>query len=171
MKLLLGSLVLCCLPLAVVAADKRPVVSYQINKIEFKENGRIDSDMVLECDLKKLLENAAQPYSATGEKTRKLEERDKHAARAHFELELRIDKVARVAGQPPNRLGGSEVGVSVFLGAQTSKPQFFLCRLEGIGLLTPPSTCSRLDYCSAKLTKQIAEWLVLQPVPVSTKPE
>jgi hypothetical protein len=167
MKLLLGSLVLCCLPLAVVAADKRPVVSYQINKIEFKENGRIDSDMVLECDLKKLLEKAAQPYSATGEKTKQLNKGHQRGAQAHFEIELRVDKVARVAGQPPNRLGGSEVGVSVFLGAQTSKPQFFLCRLEGIGLLTPPSVCARLDYCSDKLTKQIAEWLVLQPVPAS----
>ena len=148
------------------AGERLPDVTYTISGIEFKENGRIDLTITSVCDVKKMLVDAASHLYADTEKRKMTAKKSDKSNYAHYDLELQVDRVTRLAwGSFGAAWGGAEIGVSALLPTRDTKKQSFLCRADfGSGGTVKASQCQRLEFCGKKIAKDIEAWLRLQPV-------
>ncbi|HTE41925.1 MAG TPA: hypothetical protein VK629_13960 [Steroidobacteraceae bacterium] len=138
--------------LEVEAAD----VKFQIRNVEFKENGRLDSQLMGLCDAKQSVRDAVVrlrgPYR-------------KKPTDGLPEVDIRIDKIARLAaGNSGVRWGGLEFGVTAILVAQPDVEAQFLCRHPVLGIGGRSAYCPTIDECSFDVSKKLFKWMkVVKP--------
>jgi hypothetical protein len=149
----LGMVCIGLLTICAMAAD-RPA-RFRVTSIEFSSIGRLDQDILQECNVARVVTDAFQGYRTP--------DSGDHRAKSSntTDLVLRIDRVARVTGRPPPHPdpGGTDLGISLLSAGSEQMSQPFLCRADGFTSVTHGSHCARVAYCGEKIAGQISTWL------------
>jgi hypothetical protein len=130
-----------------LARDRSPAI--QITSISFREDGRLDNNILRECDVAKIVTDAFQRDAKKPRRSTKID------------VALRIDRVAKLGGRPPpgSAVGGTELAVSVISAAGQEMNQPFACRKDAVMSSANSAHCARLEDCSGRIASQISTWL------------
>ena len=140
-------LCLALLSASVLAKDQPP--SFRVVHVELRQEGRLDAKVLESCEVTKIVTDRIQAYRAKSKGT--------------VDLSLRIDRVARVGGNPTSDFGGTEIGITLLSAGGREMNQPFDCRATGFTSVRNPSHCQRLDWCTEKIAGQIDTWLSWKP--------
>lgn len=140
--------------LPIRANAEAPAPKLRVTSIHLGQDGRLDGDILRQCDVAGVVTNALQV------RTRKWKfRRDKTSGVPQtIDLVLRIDRVVKLGARPPPDVAGTELGITVLRAGAADMNQPFLCREDGF-YTTGEAHCARIESCGEKIVDQLAKWL------------
>jgi hypothetical protein len=139
--------VLLCASLSLRASAGDKPQAFHVADIQYRADAHFDGEILQSCDVAKIVTHAVQSEKSTTRDT--------------TELVLRIDRVAKLRGQPPPgpSAAGTELGVSILAVGPRQIDQPFLCRMNTLMGTSAASHCARVVKCSRTIAEQISTWL------------
>jgi hypothetical protein len=129
-----------------------PSSAFELRSVAFKENGRLDPEILGLCDAKRSVTEGAAIVNAKIKKG--------PSDQSPVAIDIRIDKIARLGiGNSGVGWGGLEFGITAIVAAQPEVQTHLLCRERVMGAGGRSAYCGSIDACSKDVSKKIVEWL------------